>query len=809
MERYICIHGHFYQPPRENPWLEAVEFQESAYPYHDWNERITAECYRQNAASRILDGQDRIVQIVNNYARISFNIGPTLLAWLEQNAPTVYAAILEADRISQDRFSGHGSAMAQAYNHMIMPLANRYDKLTQVIWGIRDFEQRFKRKPEGMWLPETAVDLETLDMMAAQGVRFTILEPHQARAVRKPGDRVWSDVSGGRIDPTRPYLLNLPSGQTINIFFYDGPVSRAVAFERLLSNGETFAHRIAGTFNDRRTWPQLAHIATDGESYGHHHRHGDMALAYALRYIEASGLARLTNYGEYLDRHPPSIEVQIVEHTAWSCVHGVERWRSNCGCNSGGRPGWTQAWRRPLREALDWLRDTLIPLFETLGCKLLRDPWLARNDYITVILDRSPDNVERFLNRHARYPLNATEQTTVLKLMELQRHAMLMYTSCGWFFDDISGIETVQVIQYAGRVLQLAQDLFGDRIETRFLSLLEQAKSNVALHRDGRQIYEKIVRPSMVDLTQVGAHYAMSSLFEKYADQDQVYCYRVKREDYHLLPAGKARLALGRATIISDVTRETSRVSFGVLHLGDHNLSGGVRAAMDDGAYTLLVEEITDTFLRADIPGVIRLVDKHFGAETYSLKLLFRDEQREILNTILDANLAEVENTYRQIYENHAPLMRFLSSLRTPAPRGFQIAAEFALNTDLRRALAVEQLDLSRVSLLLKEAVRIGVPLDRPGLSYALEEAIGRITEQFYRQPESLSKLQLLEAAVGLARALPFEIDFWKTQNTYYEMLQTICPEFQDEAKQGYEDARLWVAHFTALGEKLRVRVDR
>jgi len=234
MDRYLCIHCHFYQPPRENPWLESIELQESAYPYHDWNERITAECYEPNAASRILTTDNRIIRIVNNYSRISFNVGPTLLSWMANRAPETYQAILDADRESQQRFSGHGSAIAQVYNHMIMPLANRRDKQTQVFWGIRDFESRFNRAPEGMWLAETAVDIETLEVLAANGIQFTILAPSQARHERRVTTTKFKNVEGGKIDPTRPYVCNLPSGRSINLFFYDGPISRAVAFEGLL-----------------------------------------------------------------------------------------------------------------------------------------------------------------------------------------------------------------------------------------------------------------------------------------------------------------------------------------------------------------------------------------------------------------------------------------------------------------------------------------------------------------------------------------------------------------------------------------------
>jgi alpha-amylase/alpha-mannosidase (GH57 family) len=313
LERYVCIHAHFYQPPRENPWLEAIEVQDAAYPYHDWNERITAECYARNARSRILDPADRIARIVNNYSRISFNFGPTLLSWLEAKAPEVYAAVVEADRESRERFSGHGSALAQAFNHVILPLANLRDKRTQVVWGVRDFERRFGRRPEGMWLPETAVDLETLEVLAGQGLRFTVLAPSQARRVRRAGARAWRDVGGSRIDPTQAYEVHLPSGARLALFFYDGPASRAVAFEGLLHKGEHFAERLASAFSAERAWAQLVHVATDGETYGHHHRFGEMALSYALHHIETQKLARLTNYGEYLERHPPTQQVEIVE----------------------------------------------------------------------------------------------------------------------------------------------------------------------------------------------------------------------------------------------------------------------------------------------------------------------------------------------------------------------------------------------------------------------------------------------------------------------------------------------------------------
>jgi alpha-amylase/alpha-mannosidase (GH57 family) len=808
VERYICIHGHFYQPPRENPWLEAVESQDSAYPYHDWDERITAECYAPNSASRILDGDGRIVRIVNNYARISFDFGPTLLAWLEENASDIYEAILAADQESQQAFSGHGSALAQAYNHMILPLANRRDKYTQVLWGMRDFERRFGRKPEGMWLPETAVDLETLDIMAELGIQFTILAPHQASRVREIGGRSWRDVNGGRIDPTRPYMLRLPSGRQISLFFYDNPISRAVAFEGLLSSGEQFAGRLTDSFSEERPWPQLVHIATDGETYGHHHRHGDMALAYALDHIESNNLARLTNYGEYLERHPPSYEVEILQNTSWSCPHGIERWRSDCGCSTGGRPGWNQAWRAPLREALDWLRDALVSPYEEHARQLLRGPWEARHDYIDAVLDRSQGNVQQFLSRHAAHELSEAEKARALKLLELQRHAMLMYTSCGWFFDELSGIETVQVLQYAGRAVQLAQELFGAGMERRFLELLERAKSNIAEQRDGRRIYEKSVRPARIGLPQVAAHYAVRSLFEPYEERARVYCYDIDRDDYQILETGATKVAVGRAQVTSEITGESALLSFGVLHFGDHNVSGGVRSFRGRSAYRAMAEQVAEAFSRGDLTEVIRLLDKHFRELTYSLKSLFRDEQRKITNLILESTLAEAEAAYRELYDHHALLMRFLVDLGIPLPRAFHAAAEFILNLDLRRALEEEEADLDHVQAILQAVAMWRVSLDTAGLGYTLEQTIERLAEQFRDQPGELAAVQRLNTVTGLARFLPFEVSLWKAQNVYYDMLHAVYPELQRRAEQGDEGAREWVRHFVSLGDRLLVRAQ-
>lgn len=808
MNRYLCIHGHFYQPPRENPWLEAIEVQDSAYPYHDWNERITAECYAPNAESRILDGHGRIERIVNNYSRISFNFGPTLLAWMEAKDPRAYKRVLEADRESAERFSGHGSALAQPYHHVILPLANRRDKKTQILWGLADFERRFGRKPEGAWLPEAAVDLETLDLLAEAGVRFTILEPHQARRVRAKGTKGkdgWEDVSGGRIDTTRAYHATLPSGRRIALFFYDGGISRAVAFEGLLSSGERFSDRLLSAVEAHPDRGRLINIATDGETYGHHHRYGEMALSYALHRIESNGWARLTNYGEYLTTHPPEQEVEIVENTSWSCSHGVGRWREDCGCHTGGAPSWNQAWRAPLRHALDWLRDELAPRYEKAAKAFFPDPWAARDRYVSVVLDRSPGNVEAFFAGRAP---QGEDRVRALKLLELQRHAMLMYTSCGWFFNDLAGIETIQILRYAGRVVQLAGELFEHPAEPGFLRLLEQAKSNDPSAGTGRDLYEKHVRPSMVDLPRVAAHYAVASLFEGFPNPAPVYCYSVERENGRTLRAGRARLTIGRARVTSELTGKTGRFVFGVLHFGDHNLNAGVSRVEDGEGYQQLLTEAGGAFEHGDLAGVVRLLDRYFLDVPYSLKSLFRDEQRRILDLILASTLDEVEDEFRDIFRHHAPLIRFLNSLGTPLPSAFKAAAELILNVDLKRSLSGGAADPEEVRRLLDEKKALKVDLDTAGLSYALGTALEELVEALHDGPENPDLLRRLDRVVSLARSTPFKVDLWRAQNRWYELRQTVYPRLEKKGEEGDRKAAEWVELFKPLGEKLFVRVE-
>lgn len=525
-DRYLIIHGHFYQPPRENPWIMAVEPQDSAAPYADWNRRINRECYAPNGLSRLLNEESGLInKLINNYERLSFNFGPTLLSWLEEADHESYSEIIEADRRAADRMNGHGPALAQVYNHIIMPLANRRDRLTQIRWGLADFEARFGRKPEGMWLAETAADLETLRLLAAEGLKFTVLAQSQAVAVRpltRRGEAPWKDVSGGRIDPREPYRATWGNGPKdyLDVFFYDGPISRAVAFEKLLSDGRSFLNRIEQAFGRPNCddSPRLVNLATDGESYGHHFKFGDMALAWLFNHLEErsgrSGAIKLTNYGQYLALFPPTKEVRILDQTSWSCAHGVERWRSDCGCNTGGGDGtWNQKWRFPLRRGLNSLRDELALVFEQELGEIIKDPWAARDDYISVILSGYDQAVQRrFMERQALRPLNDDETSKTFRLLESQLMSLYMFTSCAWFFDEISGLEPVQNLRYALRAIELAQPLDRDDLARPLLDQLETIKPNDPDYKNGLEVWQRKVTPDSLNGRTLAAHWAAATV---------------------------------------------------------------------------------------------------------------------------------------------------------------------------------------------------------------------------------------------------------------------------------------------------------
>jgi len=496
---YICLHGHFYQPPRENPWTGEIELQDSAKPFHDWNERIYIECYKPNSEAEIIDDHGTVVDRVNNYEILNFNIGPTLLAWIRNKHPETYNKIIEADKTSISSHNGHGNAIAMCYSHMIMPLANLNDKITQVKWGLADFKNHFGRDSEGIWLPETAVNDETVEVLINEGVKYIILDTSQALKTRKIGEDKWTDVSNNTINPKRPYrrFSKIDKDKFIDIFFYDGPVSKSVAFDDVLTSSQNLLSKIFQAADKTVKAEQLIGIATDGETFGHHKRFAERTLAYFMKALVPQNNIKIVNFGEYLSLHQPEYEVTINlgpygEGTSWSCSHGVRRWKDNCGDGGGG--GWNQKWRKPLRESLDWLRNNLIIIFESMGKEYFKDVWKARNEYIYLLLDNSNDNIHTFMTANAQKQLSEAEIKTSLTLLEMQKYAMLMYTSDGWFFSEISGIETVKILEYASRAMELAKELANISFEEEFLKRLSQAKSNLAEYKNGKGVYEKLVK---------------------------------------------------------------------------------------------------------------------------------------------------------------------------------------------------------------------------------------------------------------------------------------------------------------------------
>ncbi len=760
--KYVCIHGHFYQPPRENAWLDTVELQEGALPFHDWNEKINFECYAPNAAARILDGQNKIKRIVNNYAQVSFNFGPTLLSWMEIADPVTYKKILDADRLSQERFGGHGNALAQVYNHLIMPLANKRDKNTQVRWGIADFEHRFKRKPEGMWLSETAVDMATLEVLAEHGLKFTILAPRQAKAFRKINGDDWMPLKES-IDPRRAYLCKLDSGRSITLFFYDGSVAKDVAFQNLLNSGEAFANRLTGVFDDSDS-VQLSHIATDGESYGHHHRHGEMALAWGLDHIEKQGF-RLTNYGEFLEKHPPEYEVQIHENSSWSCVHGVERWRSDCGCKTGGEAHWNQAWRKPLRDALDWISGELCLIFEKEGKGLMKDVWTARDDYISLILNRRKSNTLTFIQKHQKRKLNDKEQTMMLRLLGMQHQAMLMYTSCAWFFTEISSIETDQVLQYALRGMQYARYVTHVDFRDEFEKRLEKAPSNI--YENGAVSYRQNVIPAQSNLVKIGMGFAAAALFDE-GNGDASFLHSwVENEVFDRYVAGVRRLVICRTTITSQLDFGKRHFSFAILYLGQQNMIGSVSLDMSRKGFDKFHQKIMDAFKRSDIGDVINLL-QDFGPRRFSFKDMAKDEKRRILRMAINRNLPPVEAVIRNFYNDNYHLMTALEDSHIPMIEGWKNIVQFVVNQDLTHLFEKGKISVMKLKELVSEVNRWEVKLlDPEGLSLAIGE---RVFNELQNVNSTVERIIALNEILEALPQLGIQPELWKSQNLYYDL---------------------------------------
>ncbi len=814
-EVFLTIHGHFYQPPRENPWLEAIELQDSASPFHDWNERVNKECYNPNSFSKVVDSRNRILDVVNNYEHMSFNFGPTLLSWMERFAPHTYERVVKADIDSRAEHNGHGNAIAQVYNHMIMPLANEHDKETQIKWGIADFEYRFGRKPEGIWLAETAVDDDTLRLCEENGIKFTILSPYQALKIRKEGASSWQDVSWGNIDPARSYRYYIKSapGKYVDLFFYDGAISQSVAFDELLKDGNKFIKRLKEGISSFRDYPQLVHIATDGESYGHHTKFGDMALAYVLKIKAEEEGFKITNYGEYLEKYRSNYEVDIKQASSWSCFHGVGRWKEDCGCSTGGHPGWNQKWRKPLRNALDYLRDELIQVFENEGEKYFENIWEIRNKYISVILDRSRINIEKFQRENFRPNLSDEDRVRAMELLEIQRQAMLMYTSCGWFFSEISGIETVQIMKYAARAMQVAARFTNKDLESKFLEILSEAKSNIPENGTGKDIFEKYVRPSVITLKQIASLWAITSLYQDIDDEENVYCYIVKREDYQKVQKGNSTLLLGHIEIQSRITLQKSNLMFALMQYAGGDFHCAIKEFSDAESYTKLKQNLTNTFLLNPLTEIIRSLDESFGKEYFTLKDIFIEERRKILEILIQNKMRKYAQIYQEMYDEGKGSIYQMQNLGLAVPEEFKIAARYSLSKKFNDLVIgaggfVDPSIIQEIAGINFEAKALGIKLDKAQSNRIFAKKIDQNISRLAYSLE-IQQADVLMELFDYVEKLELEIDISEAQNTYYTRIYHKIGEIIDlSQKSKRKSEKRFAQMLLDIGEKLNINTE-
>jgi alpha-amylase/alpha-mannosidase (GH57 family) len=826
---FVAIHGHFYQPPRENPWFEFIETEESAHPFHDWNERIALECYRPNAHARILDEKGKILEILNNYSSVNFNFGPTLLPWLEKNFQSVYQKILEADREGQRRF-GHGNAMAQIYNHIIMPLANERDKETEVLWGIADFEKRFHRKPEAMWLPETAVNYPTLQVLVKHGMRYLILSPFQGLRVRPFGGKRWADVSQGRIDSTQPYrcFIKDSSGkkvldQFIDLFFYNGVISKEIAFGDLLKDGNTFCNRFTQFYQESKGRPQLIHIATDGETYGHHKKFGDMALAYALDKGFSTRGFEVINHGAFLKRFPPVYEVEIDEGpkgegTSWSCSHGVGRWKEDCGCSTGGRPGWNQKWRKPLREALDLLRDELKQVFEKEGEKIFKDVWEARNGYIEVILNRSPERIKNFFEQYGFKNLDEKGRIKGLKLLEIQRHALQMYTSCGWFFADLAGLETILILQHAARAIQLAEELAGQEIEKKFLARLSEAESNLPEMGKGDQVYHSLVKPRWVTPDKVVNHFAISSLFNGGDREKKIFSYRVEKIHYEKFEKEKDLLVVGQVRVASEIIPESKEFFFGLIHSEKEVFRTWVSEKNEDLQFDVLKEKALEKFGKGgeEMANVLTML---LGNQFFTIQDTFKEERQTIFQKLIQKEIDEHCQIYADLFDRTKQVVEALSREGLEIPYEIRVAAEVTLSNRLFQGINQLRRDFKatkekgEIDRIIEEAKEHGYDLRKVESLSVLNEILMEKMNAIQKskgsdlswQEEQIEEVMTL---LDLTKKWNLEISLEEAQNLMGQILDE-C--FGSLEKCWWENGtpKLFSPNLITLAEKLGFNVER
>jgi alpha-amylase/alpha-mannosidase (GH57 family) len=742
----LVVHGHFYQPPRENPWTEDVAAEPSAAPFHDWNERITAECYRPNGWARVFDERDRVADIVDNYAHLSYNVGPTLLSWLEVHAPEVYTRILQSD-------AAHRGALAQAYNHMILPLAHERDVRTQIRWGIADFEHRFGRRPDGMWLPETAVNEDVLRILVEEGIGFTILAPGQAEG----------DVVTG--PPYRWHPRDDPD-RGITIVFYDGPISHDLAFGLTGLSSQELVRRVIDAAGDDT--PVV--VATDGETFGHHHKYADRALAYAFTHEAPVNGVRVLTMTELVEEVEPIDGVRVRE-SSWSCVHGVGRWMEDCGCSTGGQPGWNQQWRAPLRNALDHLRDTTFAVVDGRGWSVLRDPWIARDAYIDVILGRR--TIDEFLDEH-RGP--EPDDVVALTLLEALRHALLMYTSCGWFFNDLAGIETIQVLRYAARVIDLLGEIGGPSPLEGFLDILSRASSNDPEEGDGRAIWNRHVEPARVDAERVVAHLALMRLLEHDEPPETIGPFTVIDHESGLVERGPIVGCGGRLALVHRRTRRRTEHVYGAVHMGGLEVFGATRPPDADRDQPLFDQLSTALNEGATVPTLLRMLAEGLGNHEFGLESALPDAADELVHSAAAQLSDRFATSYEQLYTDHRPRLNALLTAGYALPPDLRAPAEFALvrrfEEEISKAIVGDDVDAFRAAHdVVREARHGQFQLASPRAATLMSASVLAAVERAVHTPDD----EHVDAALGLlhiSRDLDLGLDVERAQELVFDALR-------------------------------------
>jgi len=773
-KRLVCVHGHFYQPPREDPFFEEVFAQPSASPEHDWNERVYKESYLPNSASRVLDQEGRIRSIWNNYSCMSFNFGPTLVGWLKRRHPRFLGYLREADRKALARW-GSGCAIAQAHSHLILPLSSDLDLEVQVRWGKSSFKGVFGRNPAGMWLPETAVDLRTLRCLRRNGIQFTILGSHQCSAVSRGGER-WAKVDEGSVDPFRPYRVSLGGDEWIWVFFFHRALSGELAFGGLLRSGDLMFQRFKGELEKVSAGrkegdpPPCLLLACDGETFGHHHKFGEMALSRFFELVEEEGGMALALPEAVISLHANSWwEARVKENTSWSCAHGVERWRSDCGCSTGGEPNWHQRWRGPLREAVEFLRDRADEVFFSMGEKLLFDPLEALLEYVKVFEGMEDRGV--FAATHFRDQNRALD---CWKLLELQRMKLYSQTSCGWFFSDVSGLETVQILSYAARAFSLLRDFSDDDLEGRFVEILERAEGNKPSLRNGRLVYEKLVLPGMSGLSKaLGIASVISRTRGEEFELGAIGC-RCEALALPSLEGGGVRLGVVSAR--DSRTEEESSAFFVELNPAELKHFCFVFPRPEPERRRLLKEvlavstrssqEEMKAFLRSLKPSLL-----------LGLEDLPGDYRREVIEAELGKLREELHRLAARLYSDKKELLTNLSHLGIEPPPMLKVAAEtffaFYLSEAMRQ---LEGSDLSVAYLeslvpVLVEAKNSGASLELRALGKRVEDLVERTLEDFLLRGDE-SHLRDLAELMSLVKRLGLDLDLWRLQNRFFDLLR-------------------------------------